>query len=123
MNTLNEIVKTYATCLLWIIASGCAGFLIGYAIGYQESQYTPYTSNRILERTIYADNNMEYSLNGGLIGAAIGMLGALFICGIVVKVKGNNGQAGNVVRTRNVVGMGNVRRAGPGDLPPRVPRQ
>ena len=109
MATLNEIVKTYATCLLWIIASGCAGFLIGYLISYNTTTYTTL--------------KMAYALNWGLMGAAIVMLGALFICEIVVKVKGNNGQAGNVVRTRNVVGMGNVRRAGPGDLPPRVPRQ
>ena len=92
MTTLNEIVKTYATCLFWIIASGCASFLIGYLIGYNT--------------TTYPALKMAYALNGGLMGAAIVMLGTLVICMIVIYMKGDKEQrTATFITVSKVIGV------------------
>lgn len=95
MKDVNETIKTYGICLFWMLASGCAGFLIGYLIGYNNAPYYRGYPTEALE--------MDYALNGGLIGAAIGVLAALAICGIVIW---------NIVRNEQI-----------GVLPPRTPRE
>ena len=110
MTNSNDTIKTYGTCLFWTMAVGCAFFLIGYWIGNAEAPAFRGDYNTESVKTTYA-------LNAGLIAAAIGTLGALIVCGIIIKMKGSSNDG--------------VEEVGPppGDrtrtegLPPRVPRQ
>ena len=84
MDDLNNTIKTYGACLLWIIGSGCVGFLIWYWIGANSSGFGgAFFGSAYQTEMAKADT----ALNSGFIGAAIFILAALVISGIIIGAR------------------------------------
>ena len=79
MDNLNDTIKTYGSCLFWIIGSGCVGFLIWYWIGANSAGFGGAYQTEMAKAAA--------ALNSGFIGAAIFILGALAISGIIIGAR------------------------------------